>query len=86
MFLNYLNNSYLILPRGNIKHQSTPKCIKIYDICCSISMFPATNFLLPASMQKYAKHVGLKRDFRLVVRGAARNMAAILNGSCTFRD
>ncbi|XP_020693102.1 sialyltransferase-like protein 5 [Dendrobium catenatum] len=30
---------------------------------------------------KYAKHVGLKRDFRLVVRGAARNMAAILNGS-----
>ncbi|KAH0460182.1 hypothetical protein IEQ34_010845 [Dendrobium chrysotoxum] len=32
---------------------------------------------------KYAKHVGLKRDFRLVVRGAARNMAAILNGSFT---
>ncbi|KAJ8460681.1 hypothetical protein OPV22_033607 [Ensete ventricosum] len=31
--------------------------------------------------EKYAKHVGLKRDFRLVVRGAARNMAAILNGS-----
>lgn len=31
--------------------------------------------------QKYAKHVGLKRDFRLVVRGAARNMIAILNGS-----
>ena len=26
--------------------------------------------------------MGLKRDFRLVVRGAARNMAAILNGSC----
>lgn len=32
-------------------------------------------------MQKYAKHVGLKRDFRLVVRGAARNMIKILNGS-----
>ncbi|ONK68851.1 uncharacterized protein A4U43_C05F16680 [Asparagus officinalis] len=31
--------------------------------------------------KKYAKYVGLKRDFRLVVRGAARNMAAILNGS-----
>lgn len=31
--------------------------------------------------KKYAKHVGLKRDFRLVVRGAARNMATILNGS-----
>ncbi|XP_010917917.1 sialyltransferase-like protein 5 [Elaeis guineensis] len=31
--------------------------------------------------EKYAKHVGLKRDFRLVVRGAARNMAAILKGS-----
>ncbi|XP_047323937.1 sialyltransferase-like protein 1 [Impatiens glandulifera] len=32
-------------------------------------------------IEKYAKHVGLKRDFRLVVRGAARNMVAILNGS-----
>ncbi|RLM58762.1 hypothetical protein C2845_PM18G10150 [Panicum miliaceum] len=31
--------------------------------------------------EKYAKHVGLKRDFRLVVRGAARNMAPILKGS-----
>lgn len=31
--------------------------------------------------KKYSKHVGLKRDFRLVVRGAARNMVAILNGS-----
>ncbi|KAF3435316.1 hypothetical protein FNV43_RR22403 [Rhamnella rubrinervis] len=31
--------------------------------------------------EKYAKHVGLKRDFRLVVRGAARNMVTILNGS-----
>ncbi|XP_078433839.1 MALE GAMETOPHYTE DEFECTIVE 2 [Wolffia australiana] len=31
--------------------------------------------------EKYAKHVGLKRDFRLVVRGAARNMGAILEGS-----
>uniref|UniRef100_A0A1D1XPS8 CMP-N-acetylneuraminate-beta-galactosamide-alpha-2,3-sialyltransferase 2 n=1 Tax=Anthurium amnicola TaxID=1678845 RepID=A0A1D1XPS8_9ARAE len=31
--------------------------------------------------KKYAKYVGLKRDFRLVVRGAARNMVAILNGS-----
>ncbi|KAI9120923.1 hypothetical protein K1719_007956 [Acacia pycnantha] len=31
--------------------------------------------------EKYAKHVGLKRDFRLVVRGAARNMVPILNGS-----
>ncbi|KAL1833072.1 hypothetical protein ACET3Z_002723 [Daucus carota] len=30
---------------------------------------------------KYAKHVGLKRDFRLVVRGAARNMVKILDGS-----
>ncbi|CAM9003402.1 unnamed protein product [Rhodiola kirilowii] len=30
---------------------------------------------------KYAKYVGLKRDFRLVVRGAAQNMVAILNGS-----
>ncbi|XAR58327.1 Alpha-N-acetylneuraminate alpha-2,8-sialyltransferase [Bertholletia excelsa] len=33
--------------------------------------------------EKYAKYVGLKRDFRLVVRGAARNMIAILNGSDT---
>lgn len=32
-------------------------------------------------MQKYARHVGLKRDFRLVVRGGARNMVTILNGS-----
>ncbi|KAL4577067.1 hypothetical protein LXL04_013168 [Taraxacum kok-saghyz] len=31
--------------------------------------------------QKYAKHVGLKRDFRLGVRGTARNMVTILNGS-----
>ncbi|KAJ8773022.1 hypothetical protein K2173_028199 [Erythroxylum novogranatense] len=31
--------------------------------------------------KKYAKHVGLRRDFRLVVRGAARNMIKILNGS-----
>ncbi|OMO90175.1 Glycosyl transferase, family 29, partial [Corchorus capsularis] len=31
--------------------------------------------------EKYAKYVGLKRDFRLVVRGAARNMVKILNGS-----
>ncbi|CAA6660047.1 unnamed protein product [Spirodela intermedia] len=31
--------------------------------------------------ETYAKHVGLKRDFRLVVRGAARNMGAILEGS-----
>ncbi|XP_051140603.1 sialyltransferase-like protein 1 isoform X1 [Andrographis paniculata] len=31
--------------------------------------------------EKYAKYVGLKRDFRLVVRGAARNMIKILNGS-----
>lgn len=31
--------------------------------------------------EKYARYVGLKRDFRLVVRGAARNMIAILNGS-----
>lgn len=31
--------------------------------------------------QKYAKHVGLKRDFRLVVRGGARNMVNILKGS-----
>ncbi|XP_058003483.1 sialyltransferase-like protein 1 isoform X2 [Hevea brasiliensis] len=30
---------------------------------------------------KYSKYVGLKRDFRLVVRGAARNMVKILNGS-----
>ncbi|KAL0654373.1 hypothetical protein Bca4012_097064 [Brassica carinata] len=31
--------------------------------------------------EKYAKYVGVKRDFRLVVRGAARNMVKILNGS-----
>nr|CCH47222.1 similar to sialyltransferase-like protein [Lupinus angustifolius] len=31
--------------------------------------------------EKYVKYVGLKRDFRLVVRGAARNMVPILNGS-----
>ncbi|KAI4375412.1 hypothetical protein MLD38_013284 [Melastoma candidum] len=31
--------------------------------------------------EKYAKYVGLKRDFRLVVRGAAQNMVTILNGS-----
>ncbi|KAL5710562.1 purple acid phosphatase [Ranunculus cassubicifolius] len=31
--------------------------------------------------EKYAKYVGMKRDFRLVVRGAARNMVTILNGS-----
>eukprot|EP00268_Persea_americana_P032054 TRINITY_DN3137_c0_g1_i4.p1 TRINITY_DN3137_c0_g1~~TRINITY_DN3137_c0_g1_i4.p1 ORF type:complete len:480 (+),score=87.30 TRINITY_DN3137_c0_g1_i4:149-1588(+) len=31
--------------------------------------------------EKYARHVGLKRDFRLVVRGGARNMVTILNGS-----
>ncbi|XP_073049718.1 sialyltransferase-like protein 1 isoform X1 [Primulina eburnea] len=31
--------------------------------------------------EKYAKFVGLKRDFRLVVRGAARNMITILKGS-----
>ncbi|CAL1391344.1 unnamed protein product [Linum trigynum] len=31
--------------------------------------------------QKYAPHVGLKRDFRLVVRGAAANMVKILEGS-----
>ncbi|GAA0138748.1 transferase [Lithospermum erythrorhizon] len=29
----------------------------------------------------YAKHVGMKRDFRLVVRGGARNMIPILKGS-----
>lgn len=34
--------------------------------------------------EKYAKYVGLKRDFRLVVRGAARNMVPILNGSGKF--
>ncbi|KAK1270107.1 hypothetical protein QJS04_geneDACA020974 [Acorus gramineus] len=34
--------------------------------------------------EKYAKYVGLKRDFRLVVRGAARNMVTILNGSGKF--
>ncbi|GMH24422.1 hypothetical protein Nepgr_026265 [Nepenthes gracilis] len=31
--------------------------------------------------EKYAKHVGRKRDFRLVVRGAARNMIKILEGA-----
>ncbi|KAL9668593.1 hypothetical protein QQ045_006130 [Rhodiola kirilowii] len=31
--------------------------------------------------EKYAKYVGLKRDFRLVVRGVARNMVAVVNGS-----
>ncbi|XP_022635515.1 sialyltransferase-like protein 1 isoform X2 [Vigna radiata var. radiata] len=33
--------------------------------------------------EEYAKYVGLKRDFRLVVRGAARNMVPILKGSDT---
>ncbi|XP_020264355.1 uncharacterized protein LOC109840211 [Asparagus officinalis] len=32
-------------------------------------------------LAKYAKYVGLKRDFRLVVRGDARKLPAILNGS-----
>lgn len=36
---------------------------------------------LVLAKQKYAKYVGLKRDFRLVVRGAARNMIKILDGS-----
>ncbi|XP_049931624.1 sialyltransferase-like protein 1 isoform X2 [Nymphaea colorata] len=31
--------------------------------------------------EKYAKYVGLKRDFRLVARGVARNMIAVVNGS-----
>ncbi|RDY05664.1 Sialyltransferase-like protein 1, partial [Mucuna pruriens] len=31
--------------------------------------------------EKYAKYVGLKRDFHLVVRGATCNMVPILNGS-----
>ncbi|XP_022725800.1 LOW QUALITY PROTEIN: sialyltransferase-like protein 1 [Durio zibethinus] len=31
--------------------------------------------------ERYAKYVGLKRNFRLVVRGAARNMVKILKGS-----
>ncbi|KAI3837962.1 hypothetical protein MKX03_037029 [Papaver bracteatum] len=31
--------------------------------------------------KKYAKHIGMKRDFRLVVRGAARKMVEILDGS-----
>ncbi|KAJ0789748.1 putative glycosyl transferase family 29, GT29-like superfamiliy [Helianthus annuus] len=31
--------------------------------------------------KKYAEHVGLKRNFRLGVRGTARNMIPILNGS-----
>ncbi|MCL7038424.1 hypothetical protein MKW94_030258 [Papaver nudicaule] len=31
--------------------------------------------------EKYAKHIGMKRDFRLVVRGAARKMVEILDGS-----
>ncbi|KMZ66066.1 Alpha-sialyltransferase, family GT29 [Zostera marina] len=31
--------------------------------------------------EKYAKYVGLKRDFRLVVRGSAKVMDAILEGS-----
>ncbi|KAI8541258.1 hypothetical protein RHMOL_Rhmol08G0047600 [Rhododendron molle] len=34
--------------------------------------------------EKYAKYVGVKRHFRLVVRGAARNMVTILNGSGKF--
>lgn len=46
-----------------------------------IYAYLADYFYVPF-LQKYAKYVGLKRDFRLVVRGAARNMAAILNGSC----
>ncbi|KAL6011749.1 Glycosyltransferase 29 (sialyltransferase) [Asimina triloba] len=36
--------------------------------------------------EKYAKYVGLKRDFRLVVRGAARNMITILNGSVGIKN
>ncbi|KAK4488247.1 hypothetical protein RD792_003994 [Penstemon davidsonii] len=36
-------------------------------------------FLL--TIQKYDKYVGLKRDFRLVLRGAARNMIQIFKGS-----
>eukprot|EP00252_Welwitschia_mirabilis_P001267 TRINITY_DN11160_c0_g1_i1.p1 TRINITY_DN11160_c0_g1~~TRINITY_DN11160_c0_g1_i1.p1 ORF type:complete len:468 (-),score=57.74 TRINITY_DN11160_c0_g1_i1:28-1431(-) len=31
--------------------------------------------------EKYAKHVGLKRDFRLIVRGVARNLPKVVNGS-----
>ncbi|CAN6476449.1 unnamed protein product [Victoria cruziana] len=31
--------------------------------------------------EKYAKYVGLKRDFRLVARGVARNMISVVNGS-----
>ncbi|KAL4201477.1 hypothetical protein AMTRI_Chr02g258820 [Amborella trichopoda] len=31
--------------------------------------------------EKYAKYVGLKRDFRLVVRGVAANMVSVVNGS-----
>ncbi|RDX91919.1 Sialyltransferase-like protein 1, partial [Mucuna pruriens] len=30
--------------------------------------------------EKYAKYVGLKKDFCLVVRGAAYNIVPILNG------
>ncbi|GER46829.1 sialyltransferase-like protein [Striga asiatica] len=36
--------------------------------------------------EKYAKYVGVKRDFRLVVRGAARNMIKILNGSVQIHE
>ncbi|GFY85142.1 similar to MALE GAMETOPHYTE DEFECTIVE 2 [Actinidia rufa] len=45
-----------------------------YDVCEAILLWE----------QKYAKYVGLERDFRLVVRGAARNMVTILNGSVTY--
>ncbi|RDX64139.1 Sialyltransferase-like protein 5, partial [Mucuna pruriens] len=31
--------------------------------------------------EKYAKYVGLKMDLHIVVRGAARNMVPILDGS-----
>ncbi|KAF3784511.1 Sialyltransferase-like protein 1 [Nymphaea thermarum] len=31
--------------------------------------------------EQYAKHVGLKRDFRLAARGVAQNMVAVANGS-----
>lgn len=44
--------------------------------------FSITTLFFFFHLQKYAKYVGLKRDFRLVVRGAARNMAPILKGSC----
>jgi hypothetical protein len=36
------------------------------------------------NLQKYAKHVGMKRNFRLLARGVARNMIKVADGSGMF--